>query len=422
MDNKTKGAWLLAQSKNLDSVTGAGAARLENISYAGRIGRLYNLLRRNEANNPNPTIPKDIINKACQLNGIDRPTREVGLDILMKAGRIDIGTSGDVSVLGATSAAVLEVTTEIYSASGPSADEEAVLELSEKVAERPISRNHAEEFVGDMYKIAGAAASELVDLCKSTAIIDEESDRGRIILFNSNTFRDGQYAKKTHMLLEAMNHAEKARLIEVQDKLTRNGALYDEDVSAMLGADLYRRLISVGYFDRMEISNSTEAVGYIASPNDFQKFGRPFEDDPIDDAKALLASLTYGQTRSNYVRGGITMPDALLRALISGREIGKNGVRAIGEDYKELEARQVVQVIPRGNDRYTMRLLKKDVGELALTIIRGGAASQEAILMTGAAATSFKGPHVVRSEVRGKNNVADKRFLTDALDVLRSGG
>jgi hypothetical protein len=39
------------------------------------------------------------------------------------------------------------------------------------------------------------------------------------------------------------------------------------------------------------------------------------EDDPIDDAKALLASLTYGQTRSSYTRGNITMPDALLRAL-----------------------------------------------------------------------------------------------------------
>ena len=123
----------------------------------------------------------------------------------------------------------------------------------------------------------------------------------------------------------------------------------------------------------MEVSNSTEAVGYIASPNDFQKYGRPFEDDPIDDAKALLASLTYGRTRSSYIRGNITMPDALLRALIAGREIGKNGVRAIGEDYRELEARQVVKVTARGGDRYTMKLLKKDVGELALTIVHGGA-------------------------------------------------
>jgi hypothetical protein len=117
------------------------------------------------------------------------------------------------------------------------------------------------------------------------------------------------------LVLEALTAEDRQRLTEVQDKLRRNGALYDADVKKMLGADLYRRLISVGFFDRMEVSNTTEAVGYIASPNDFQKYGRPFEDDPIDDAKAPLASLTYGQTRSSYTRGNITMPDALLRAL-----------------------------------------------------------------------------------------------------------
>ena len=46
MEKRTKGAWLLAQSKSLDTYSGAGAARLENISYSGQIGRLYNLLRR----------------------------------------------------------------------------------------------------------------------------------------------------------------------------------------------------------------------------------------------------------------------------------------------------------------------------------------------------------------------------------------
>src|SRR5208282_4761543 len=45
------------------------------------------------------------------------------------------------------------------------------------------------------------------------------------------------------------------------------------------------------------------------------------------------------------------------------------------------------------------RVLKKDVGELALTIVRGGAAAQEAILLDGSAATTFKGPHAVRKEV-----------------------
>jgi hypothetical protein len=380
------------------------------------------LLCRNVPDDPNPTISKNTVAQACQLTGIDRPTRELGLNILKQAGRIDVATNGSVIVLGATSTAVLEVTADIFSDAEPTKDEEAVLELSEKVAERPLGRGEATEFIGDLYKIAVPEASSLIDLCKSTAIIDEESDRDRTILFNSNTFRDGQYARKTLLVLEALTQQQRALLTEVQEKLRRNGALYDADVRRILGAELYKRLISVGFFDRMEVSNSTEAVGYIASPNDFQKYGRPFEDDPIDDAKALLASLTYGQTRSTYTRGSITMPDALLRALIAGREIGKYGVRATGEDYRELEARQVVKVTPRGYERYTMKLLKKDVGELAHTIVRGGAAAQEAILLDGSAATSFKGPHVARKEVREKNNVGDKRFVTEALNRLRSGG
>jgi hypothetical protein len=425
MDKTTKGAWVLAQSKSLDAVTGAGAARLENISYAGRIGRLYNLLRRNLATDPNPTIDAATVRHICQLNNIDRPSRETGLQVLAIAGRIDVTPNGAVSVLGATSRGVLEITADIFADANPTTEEEAVLELSERVAETPVARKDATEFVGDLYKIPEARVSSLIDLCKSTAIIDEETDRDRTILFNSNTFRDGQYARKALLILDGLTAADRARLDEVQEKLRRNGALYDEDVRTILGNELYKRLVSVGLFDRMEVSNPTEAVGYITSPNDFQKYGRPFEDDPIDDAKALLASLTYGRTRSDTYRGKITLPTYLLRALIAGNEVGGEwGVRAIGEDYKELEARQVVKVTPhpRNQNRYTFHLLKKDVGELALTIVRGGAAAQQAVLLDGSAATAFKGPHKVRTEVREKNSVTDKRFVTEALDRLRSGG
>ena len=423
MKKTTTGAWLLAQSKILDAVT--GAERLENISYAGRIGRLYNLLRRNVAGNPNPTIEENSVANICQLNSIGRADREAGLNVLKNEGRIDISRNGAVSVLGATSRAVLEVTADIFTAANPTTEEEAVLQLSEKVAKKPIRRKDATEFVGDLYKISSGQVSSLIDLCKSTAIIDEETDRDRTILFNSNTFRDGNYAKKAYLILENLTAEERGNLSEVQQMLTLNGALYDEEVRNILGPELFNRLISVGLFDRMEVSNPEEAVGYITSPDDFQRYGRPFEEDPIDDAKALLASLTYGRTRSDFYRGKITFPDALLRALIDGCEVGGDwGVRAIGEDYRELERRQVVKVTPRPNNRsrFTFRLLKKDVGELALTIVRGENAAQAAVLLDGAAATAYKGPHMVRTEVRRKNSVNDKRFVTTAIDRLRSGG
>ncbi len=424
METKTKGAWLLAQSKSLDAFSGAGTARLENIAYSGKIGRLYNLLRRQSDEANTFTISSQIVNYACQLNGIDKSNRQMGLQVLKEAGRIDVTKNGSVAVLGATTQAVLEATVEIFDEQSPTADEQAIIDLSESVSGKPLKRSEAEEYISDTHRLPKADASSLVDLSKQTALIDEEDERGHGILFNSHTFRDGRYAQKAFRVLEALKADERTRLSEVQDKLKQRGALYDMEVQAMLGADLYKRLISVGLFDRMEVSNSTESVGYIASPNDFQKFGRPFEEDPIDDAKALIASLTYGQTRSNHVRGQITMPEALIKALVRGDELAARagGIRAIGEDYRELEARQVVEVIKKSTGRFTMRLLKKDVGELALTIVRGGAAAQEAVLMDGSPARAFKGPHATRREVRERNDVADRRFVHDTLDRLRSGG
>lgn len=424
MDKKTQGAWLLAQSKSLDGFSGAGAARFENISYSGKVGRLYNLLRRQSDEASTFTISKQVVDNACQLSGIDKPTRQVGLQILKDAGRIDVASDGSIAVLGATTQAVLEATVEIFDDQVPSADERAILDLSECVSGKPMKRAEAEELISDTHKIKKADTTSLVDLSKKTALIDEEGEAGSGILFNSHTFRDGKYAEKAHRVLEQLKADERSRLTEVQEKLSRCGALYDADVKEILGADLYKRLISVGLFDRMEVSNSTESVGYVASPNDFQKYGRPFEEDPIDDAKALIASLTYGQTRSNYTRGRITMPEALIQALVRGDELAARagGIRAIGEDYRELEARQVVEVTQRSYGRYTMKLLKKDVGELALTIIRGGAAAQDAVLMDGSPARAFKGPHASRNEVRLRNDLGDKRFVHDALDRLRSGG
>lgn len=129
-----------AVEKNIDAVAGVGAARLENISYAGHIGRLYDLLRRKLAHDPNPTISGETVKHACQLNGINKPTRGVVLNVLKSTGRIDVAKSGAVSVLGTTTTAVLETTADVSDDAGPSNDEEAVLEFSEKVAERPLGR------------------------------------------------------------------------------------------------------------------------------------------------------------------------------------------------------------------------------------------------------------------------------------------
>jgi hypothetical protein len=422
MDKRTEGAWLLAHSKNLDHVSGSGALRLEHISYAGKIGRLYNVLRRGSNEAQATVIDTVTVDNLCQLNNIDLASRRDGLGVLRDAGRIDVSADGSVAVLGATGAAVLETAAEVFDNSGASQEERAVLTLSDGVAARPISRSEAEEQIGDLYKIKATQASSLVDLCKITALIDEEADRGRAILFNSNTFRDKERAKKAYFILQALGPVESSRLTELEE-LLRTGAILDTDAERILGSGLYKQLLSVGYFDRMEVNNPSESVGYIALPDAFQRYGRPFEEDPVDDAKALLASLTYGMTRSAVSRGKIVLPGVLLDWLIAGRKVGGQwGATAIGEDYQELERRGVVHVTPAGGGRFRMQLLKPDVGRLARTIIGGGKPSEEAVLLGGEPATGFKGPDELRKRVRRKNTAEDRVFVASVLDRIRGGG
>lgn len=414
-DKQNTGAWLLAQSKTLDDY--AGADRLENVSYAGKIGRLYNVLRRG-TNGTTSVIPSQEVADLARLNRIDKATREQGLSVLKSEGRIDVSSDGSVAIIGATSRAVLELTSDVFDQANPTPDEQAVLDISEKISAAPIERKDAIEYISDTYKLTNQSSNEIVEFCRATSIIDQESHKDKIIVFNSNLFKDGERASKAFRLINGLSTAEQSILNEAEEKLRKFGTIYESDLEKQVGTDLFRRLMGIGYFDRMEIQNSTEAVGYIALPDAFQRYGRPFEEDPIDDAKALLASLTYGMTRSGTARGNITMPVALLNALIQGRSVGP--VTAIGQDYKELERRGVVSVFPHRN-AYSMRLLKKDVGQLAMTILKGGNAAQSAILM-GSSATSFKGPAASRIEVRRLQTIEDRPFVTEALDRLRSGG
>lgn len=421
MNEKIRGAWLLAQSKSLDAVSGVG--RLENIQYAGRTGRLYNLLRRSSLDGRAPVVNSVTVTDICRLNNIDRASRELGLKTLQAEGRIDVSATGDIAVLGATTEGVLEATARIFEAANPSIEERAVVHLSEKVAEKPEARAVVAQQISDQYKIASRDMDSLIDVCRSAAILDQSEDRGFQIPFNSNTFRDANYASKAYKLMQALSAAECSRLGQLQDRINQLGAISDIEATRILGEELYRRLVGVGLFDRLEVSNSIEAVGYLTSPDAFQKYGRPFEDDPVDDAKALLASLTYGMTRSNAARGSITWPDALLRNLINGMSVGgQHGVRAIAEDYKELEKRQVVQLENKGGGRCTMKLLKKDVGELARALIRGNNIATDALLLDGSPATNFQGPSDNRRRVRERHTLQDKAFVTGALDRLRSGG
>ena len=173
-------------------------------------------------------------------------------------------------------------------------------------------------------------------------------------------------------------------------------------------------------FDVSLVSNNRENVEYVTRPAAFNKFGRSDVEDAFDLAKAFVASLQYGMTRRSTSTGRISMLGRLMQNLIDGYTVGP--CTAIGQDYKVLELRGVVQVILDRGFMYSMKLLKKDVGLLALEVLRSGDASTHSLAsLPGSSLSGFKGPEVTRIKER-RSNGERNIDVTDALRSLRTSG
>ena len=139
-------------------------------------------------------------------------------------------------------------------------------------------------------------------------------------------------------------------------------------------------------------------------------------------AKLFVTSLTFGMTKSHSYRGKITMIQRLMEKLIDGEWVGP--ATAIGNDYKVLELRGVIQVEVslEYSNRYNMKLLKKDVGELALKVINDGDISTEALmLIPSASIIDYTSPEQNRTYERKSQNSQTGKNIAELLDVLRSG-
>jgi hypothetical protein len=117
------------------------------------------------------------------------------------------------------------------------------------------------------------------------------------------------------------------------------------------------------------------------------------------------------------------LPTILIGKLINGNEVGP--ATAIGADYRVLEMARVVALRRDAQypNRFHMRLLKREVGELALKVLTTGDASAESLtVLPGAPMASYTGPEDARTAVRKKQSPMSRRRTHDVLDAVRGGG
>jgi hypothetical protein len=161
---------------------------------------------------------------------------------------------------------------------------------------------------------------------------------------------------------------------------------------------------------------------YVTAPSAFHKFVDPMVDDCFDMAKSLVAALTYGMNSRPSSQGRISMLPALLGKLVGGGEIGP--ATAIGQDYRVLEVNRVVKLRPDPDHlgRYYMKLLKREIGQLALRVLtQGNAYAQSLADLPSAPMSGYVGPEESRTSVRKKQTQMSKRTTRDVLEAVRGG-
>lgn len=418
MDKKVQGSWLIHHTNKLQNVTNQGD--YQNTFVAGKAGILLSAI--SETNQS--VISNEKLNVLANASNINTAFELPKLlDVLKEQELIDVTASG-VGVLGVTTSSALKHTTNIFEALEPENIEVSAIELAEIASNKPVSSSELSEKISDEYQLAANEIKQLFYDSENIGFVDAEPiSKSEKLLFNGNLFRRDS-ALKIKAVLDSLKVEEQTSLTELTQLLRQRACVSITDALRVLGEPLFKKVNSIGFFDINVVSNNQEEVGYLTLPSAFSKFSNSMVDDAFDLAKAFVASLTYGMTKSTYTRGQISMIDRLLAALIDGREVGP--VSAIGQDYKVLELKGVVAIrhgSKNGRSGPLMRLLKKEVGELALQAIRQGDVSEQSIQsLPGAAITKFRGPEANREIIR-REQIQKSPFETnDMISSLRTGG
>ena len=422
IDKKTQGAWLIHHASKLQTVV--NSSPFENINIAGKAGMLLSALSTSQQ----LTITFDKVNILAQEANINTLEQKGLLEILKKHELVDIKDSG-VELLGLTTSATLEHTSKIFHNQNPKKTEFASIILSEKISDFPYEKKEILNQISDKFEIDKATLSNFETNIEEMGIVDvEKIDNSHVLYFNGNLFKREE-TEKIQKVLSTLSEEEQNHLTCFNQLLEEKACIACAEAESILGQTLFSKLSSIGMYDVNVVSNENGEIGFLTKPSSFSKYSSSDIDDAFDLAKAFVSSLTYGMTRSGSIRGHIEMIERLLSALIRGEDVGP--VDAIGRDYKILELKHVVEIKQgskrsfRGNLRtgWMMKLLKKDVGELALQAIKQGDISEQSLeSLPGATVNRYRGPEPNRTIMRKKINERAPKDTNDMIMALRTGG
>lgn len=415
-EKEITGAWVIHHGRKL-ALDANGSAEFPAIDEAAKAATILTKLGQSTQTN----IPKAEVRAIAMASGLNPRHELTGLLQVLEKKRLIDQSDDEVSVLGVTTRGSLGHAADMYQEAEPNPYEQASITLAEIASQAPVLRANAAEAIGDQHKLSGTQVGDFLDRAEAIGFIDKEGDGADRLLFNGNLFRRDSVTK-TQRVLASLTDADQQLVTEIAQQLASGGCLSAAHVEKTLSLPLFEKLVAAGVYDLNQVANETGNHVYVTAPSAFHKFVDPMVDDCFDMAKSLVAALTYGMKSRSSSQGRIDMLPALLGKLISGREIGP--ATAIGQDYRVLEINRVIKLRPDAANpgRFYMRLLKREVGQLALHVLTQGNANAQALsYLPGAPMSGYIGPEASRTTVRKKQSSMSKKTTFDVLEAVRGG-
>ncbi|HEY8065763.1 MAG TPA: hypothetical protein VIF40_13720 [Methylosinus sp.] len=415
-NKETVGAWVIHHGRKL-VLDSNGPAEFPAIDEAAKAATL--LTKLGETNQT--CISKSELRGIAVASGLNPRHELAGLLQVLEKKRLIDQSADEIAVLGVTTRGSLTYAAEMYHEAEPSPYEEASITLSEIVSRSPVRRADIAENIRDTHRFSKSQVSDFLDRAEGVGFVDKEGDGDDRLLFNGNLFRRESVAK-AEKVLQSLTGTEQKLVAEIAEWLAKIGCLTASQVESVLSKPLFVKLVAAGLYDLNGVTNERGSHVYVTAPAAFHKFVDPMVDDCFDMAKALVAALTYGMMSRPHSQGRIDDLPNLVGKLIAGREVGPT--TSIGQDYRVLEVSRVVKLRPdsRHQSRFYLRLLKKEVGQLALQVLTQGNAYAESLAgLPSAPMSGYVGPEASRIAVRKNQSQMSKRTTLDILEAVRGG-
>jgi len=135
----------------------------------------------------------------------------------------------------------------------------------------PIEQDLAQEYIGDIFKMATAETNSVLNEAEEIGFLETEKVGNSKLLFNGNLFRR-EDATKINAICSSLSESEISKMCELNDKLATLGCLALKEAKQIVGEKFFQKRHSIGLYDVNKVGNDKGNFAFVTKPSAFSKF------------------------------------------------------------------------------------------------------------------------------------------------------